>query len=209
MGKVRKLNLGGLAWSALVVVVTGCHSFEWVSVEDRTLAEAILKTQPFEAPLTIEVESRLAKSCDLVVSEGSPRAWIALRDANAGELAPITLTDGSAGCALTPASRSASAGRMGAWKSTDSGDHWRVPVGMYVLEGTGTFDSISTDKSVIRSGSVIFPWSFHPFTNLENVILSQTTVAEVGMKGQARAELDRSSGSWKVVSLEMKALQPR
>lgn len=207
MGRV-KINLGGLAWSALVVVSTACHSFEWVAVEDRTLAEAILKTQPFHAPLTIEVESKVAKPCTLVASEKSPRAWIELRDAHAAELRPATLIDGSIGCELAPLSRS-SRTEMTAWSTTGSGDRWRVPVGMYVLDGTGTFDSIATEKSVIRSGSVIFPWSFHPFTSMEQVVMEQTNAAASGMKGQARAELARTSEGWKVVSLEMTSIQPR
>jgi len=208
MGKA-KISLGGLAWSALVVVSTACHSFEWVAVEDRTLAEAILKTQPFHEPLTIEVESKVAKPCALVASEKSPRAWIDLRDARAAELKPATFPDGSIGCELSPLSRSARSGRMGAWSTTDSGDRWKIPVGMYAFEGTGTFDSIGTEKSVIRSGSLIFLWSFHPFTSMEHVVMEQTNAAASGMKGQARAELARTSDGWKVMSLEMTAIQPR
>ena len=208
MGKVRKLNLGGLAWSALVVVATGCHSFEWVAIEDRTLAEAIFSTQPFHAPLTIEVESEVAKTCSLVASEGSPSAWIALRDATVAALEPIALADGSSGCALKPANRSVRPGSMSAWKSTESG-RWRIPVGVYVVPSTGTFDSIVLERSYIRSGSIVFPWTFSPFRKMEQVVLAQTTAAEHGMKGQARAELSRTAEGWKVVSLEMTAIQPR
>ena len=208
MGKVRKLNLGGLAWSALVVVAAGCHSFEWVAVEDRTLAEAIFKTQPFHTPLAIEVESNVAKPCNLVASEGSPRAWIALRDATVATLEPIALADGSSGCALKPTSRSVRTGSMRAWKPTESG-RWRIPVGVYMVPSTGTFDSIVLERSYIRAGSIVFPWTFLPFRKMEQVVLAQTTAAEHGLKGQARAELSRTPDGWKVVSLEMTPIQPR
>lgn len=208
MGKVRKGSLGGLAWSVVVVVATGCHSFEWVAVEDRSLAEAIFKTQPFHSPLTIEVESKVAKTCNLVASEGSPLAWIALRDATVAALEPIALADGSSGCALKPTSRSAHTGSMSAWEPTESG-RWRIPVGVYIVPSTGTFDSIVMERSYIRAGSIVFPWTFSPFRKMEHVVLAQTTAAEHGMKGQARAELARTPDGWKVVSLEMKAIQPR
>ena len=209
MGKVQKCSLGRLLLSALVVAASGCHSFEWVAVEDRTLAEAIINTQPFHTPLTIEVEAKVAKSCSLVSSEGSPRAWIALRDATVAALEPIAFAEGSTGCALVPVSRGSRVGPMSVWKLTGSGTRWKIPVGMYVLNSTGTFDSIVMDRSHIRSGSVVFPWTFFPFSKMEQVVLAQTTAAEQGMNGQARAELARTSGGWKVVSLEMKALQPR
>ncbi len=210
MGKVHKIRLGGMLCSALAMVAIGCHSFEWVAVEDRTLAEAIINTQPFRSPRTIEVEAKVAKSCSLVSSEGSPRAWIALRDATVAALEPVAFDDGSIGCGLMPLSRGARVGPMGAWQATESGARWRIPVGMYVLNSTGTFDGIAMDRSHIRSGSVVFPWTFFPFRRMEQVVLAETTLAEQGMKGQARAELARTSdGAWKVVSLEMKALQPR
>jgi hypothetical protein len=207
MGKVLRSSLGGLAWSVLVVVATGCHSFEWVAVEDRTLAEAIFNTQPFHTPLTIEVESKVAKTCNLVASEGSPRAWIALRDATVAVLEPIALADGSSGCSLKPTSRSALTGSMSAWKPTESGT-WRIPVGVYMVPSTGTFDSIEVKRSHL-AGTIVFPWTFSPFRKMEQVVLAQTTASENGMKGQARAELARTADGWKVVSLEMKALQPR
>ena len=209
MGKVLKSSLGRLAWSALVVAASGCHSFEWVAVEDRTLAEAIINTQPFQTPLTIEVEANVAKSCSLVSSEGSPRAWITLREAAVGALEPTTLADGSVGCALVPVSQGAQVGRMSAWKQTESGTRWRIPIGVYVLPSTGTFDGIVMDRSHIRAGSIVFPWAFFPFRKMEQVVLAQTTAGEQGMKGQARAELSRTPDGWKVVSLEMKAIQPR
>lgn len=208
MGKVRKCSLGRLVLSALVIVTTGCHSFEWVAVEDRTLAEAIINTQPFHTPLTIEVESKVAKTCSLVSSEGSPRAWIALRDATVAALEPTALADGSIGCALKPVSRGARAGSMSAWKPTESG-RWRIPVGVYVLSSTGTFDGVVMDRSHIRSGSVVFPWTLFPFRKMEQVVLTQTTAAEQGLKGHARAELARTSDGWKVMSLEMTPIQPR
>ena len=208
MGKVRKGSLGGLVLSALVVVATGCHSFEWVALEDRTLVEAIFNTQPFHTPLTIDVESKVAKTCNLVASEGSPRAWIALRDATVAALEPIALADGSTGCALKPTSRSARTGAMSAWKPTESG-RWKIPVGVYMVPSTGTFDSIVLERSYIRAGSIVFPWTFLPFRKMEQVVLAQTTAAEHGMKGQARAQLARTPDGWKVVSLEMNALQPR
>ncbi|MEO8576659.1 MAG: hypothetical protein ABI556_08170, partial [Gemmatimonadales bacterium] len=112
-----------------MVFATGCHSFEYVAVEDRTLAEAILHAEPFHTPLLIEVEATIAKTCTEVAADESPRAWIALRDAKAAALETIALADGSAGCALTPVSTSARTGRIGAWKLTTSGQRWRIPVG--------------------------------------------------------------------------------
>jgi hypothetical protein len=192
----------------MIGAATGCFSIDWALLPDRDLVEAILTTPPFAGPLSIEVESSVAKSCEQVMSEKTPRVWISLKTASVATLGPVALKDGSLGCAIEPSGRGPTLGKRSGWKLSQSGSQWMIPVGSYMIDGTPD-GGVNLERSHVGSPTVSFPWTFNPFRRMAPVVLAHTNAGSGGLSGRATANLTLTDEGWKVVSIEMKTIQSR
>jgi hypothetical protein len=190
-----------LAVCALLLAATGCAGFEWVTVEEQQIVEAVLETPPFSAPLTIEVESHLPRTCEAITRDQSPSVWPRLIEAGLATMKPEKL-NGSAGCALVPIGKAARANGQLTWQSVEHGERWAIPVGIYGINGSNE-DLVHVTRSLTGTPSVSFPWTFYSFSKLRRVVDTQTIGANRALTGTAKAELARTNDGWKVVSLSM------
>jgi len=188
-----------LAICALLLTATGCTSFKLVTVEEQQIVEAVLETPPFSSPLTIDVESHLLRTCQEIARDGSA-VWPRLVESGLATMKPENL-NGTAGCALVPIGKAARADDQLTWQSVEHGERWRIPVGVYGINGSNE-DLVHMTRSLTGTPSVSFPWTFYSFSKLQRVVAVQAD-GKRALTGTARAELARTNDGWKVVSLAM------
>ena len=191
---------------ALPVVIGGCSTVEWVSLSDREIAEVILRQPPFDAPLSVEVERTVDGACSGALHQRSPDSWGILVEARLGTLSQVERPGGSFECVIKPARSAAKRGHMLEWRRSASGDTWHVPIGVYGIDGTND-EPILIERSPVGSRVVNFPWTFHTFTKLQGLVLSEKIASRRGLKGYARAEFARATSGWSVVALRMTPAQ--
>jgi hypothetical protein len=189
-----------LAICALLLTATGCAGFQWITVEEQQIVEAVLETPPFSAPLTIDVESHLPRTCEDIAREKSS-VWPRLIESGLATMKPENL-NGTVGCALVPVGKAARADGQLTWQSVGTGERWRIPGGGYGINGSNE-DMVHMTRSLTGTPSVSFPWTFYSFNKLRRVVDTQTTSGKRARTGTAKAELARTNDGWKVVSLSM------
>jgi hypothetical protein len=190
-----------LAICALLLTATGCAGFKLVTVEEQQIVEAVLETPPFSSPLTIDVESHLPRTCGEKIAREGSSVWPRLIEAGLATMKPENL-NGTAGCALVPVGKAARADDQLTWQSVEHGERWRIPVGMYGINGSNE-DLVHMTRSLTGTPSVSFPWTFHSFNRLQRAIAAQKVPGQGALAGTAKAELVRTADGWKVVSLSM------
>ncbi len=180
----------------VTAAVSGCAAIDWAMVDERQVVEAVLAAPPFHAPLVIEVEALVAGTC----GEGKPaRGWTELVESGNAVTSDRVL-GGKSTCALNPRPNPQRR-EWSAWTPSESGRRWRIPVGVYGLDGTNDDPIIMT--RTFAAPTVTIPWTLHVFSRLGKVVASQTTAGKAGLKGEARVEFAKTPDGWKAVSVEM------
>lgn len=177
----------------------GCTMAEWAMVGEEQLAEAVVASAPFNAPVSMSIDANHEDACEVITRKRLPAVWLDLVEAGLARMN----TDGSSGCALVPSGRSARPGTQYPWVRVDGGAQWRVPVGAYGIDGTNE-DRIIMTRSVMGTPSVSFPWTFRFFSKLEGIAGARAAVASWGQHGNAHAVFNRTTKGWRIASLSMK-----
>lgn len=191
----RAFIMKRIAVAFLIATGNGCVAIDWAMLDEHHIVEAMMATPPFDTPLVIEVDALSQGPC----AGQLPPGWDDLIESRAA-VTSERLIDRKTACALDPAP-GLRRSEQSAWKRSDRDRKWRVPVGVYGIDGTNE-DFVIMTRGVTRS-SATAPWTLHVFSRLQKVVASQTSAGKAGLKGKARFVFASTPDGWKVSSVEM------